>query len=480
MIVDVSTWEMHNVIKRGDQLRTRKGLVSIGLPTSGTQYVAGFTVESPFTTEPWHYLFEQDSNTGLVTLRVLTEELVEMFNDALGFMQPNPVITYAVGSNQILINSPSFSTPRYGLVGGGLIPAVKTASINPTTTALDIPAGHICTFGDRAPIAQGNVVFFNDPPSASSSDPRTYVAGNVLPLPGSVYDMMQGPDGALYIFTSKDVYVMPQDALGKGQLVAGFVSAIPGVNTSRPHNAISCAAGVVALTKDAVVVLNSAGIVRQIDIAPYKGKRSFSRYVEQDDLRLSGELYPTPDGFIVGFRGQRGHFIEVNTRLGYQSYVWSQTSSFNIVGTLRSRDGAVLYVFQDRIVMCAGNADYDAATIRGVLCGRVLIPPNNQPVTRRISVASSSIGSLVGSYVAGQPNTSTVPALGRDTVIGTAKWGVSQPINGRETRTVRLSCYVRDTDPQIEAVYDGGDRRIEAEVDVEVTGQGKERRDGGP
>lgn len=479
MIVDVNTWEMHNVIKRGDQVWTRKGLMSVGTPTGGTSYVAGFTVESPFTTEPWHYLFEQDNNTNVVTMRVVTEELVEVFNLPLGVMQASPVITYALGSNQILINSPSLSAPLYGLAGGPIITAVKTASINPSTTALDIPAGHICTFGDRAPIAQGNVIFFNDPPSSSSSDPRTYVGANALPLPGTVYDMMQGPDGALYIFTSKDVYVMPQDALGKGQLVQGFISAIPGVNTSRPRNAISCAAGVVALTRDAVVVLNSAGITQRIDIAPYKGKRFFSRYVEQDDLRLSGELYPTPDGFLVGFRGARGHFLEVNTRLGYQSYTWSQTSSFNVVGTLRSRDGVSLYIFKDRIVMSTGNADYDGSTVRGVFCGRIALPPASQPVTRRVTTSSSSIGALTGSYIASQPNTAIVPSLARDTVIGTAKWGTTQPVTGRETRSVRLSCFIRDTDPQIEVLYDGADRRLETQADIEFGGQGKERRDGG-
>ncbi len=213
MNIDISKWEKQNVVKRGSDLYTRKGLVQVSTPTAGTLYVAGFTVESPFTTEPWHYLFEQATATGLVTLRVVTEEFVEVQNYSLGFMQNDPVITYAVQNGQLMVNSPSLPAPLYGLVGGGLVMAVKTPSLETDTTTLEIPNGHICTFGDRMPIAQGNIVFFNDP----GSDPRTYVAENAQPFPGVIYDMVQGTDGALYVFTSKDVHVIPRDALGKGK-----------------------------------------------------------------------------------------------------------------------------------------------------------------------------------------------------------------------------------------------------------------------
>ena len=38
------------------------------------------------------------------------------------------------------------------------------------------------------PIAQGNVVYFND----AGIDPRIYVAQNAVSLPGSIYDILQG------------------------------------------------------------------------------------------------------------------------------------------------------------------------------------------------------------------------------------------------------------------------------------------------
>lgn len=483
MNVDVSQFEMHNVVRTATQTRTRKGLVSLKTPTGGTEYVAGFTIESPFTTEPWHYVFEQDTSSNIVTLRVLTEEFVEMWSFGWGFMQRAPVITYAVTNNQIMFNSPSASAPIYCLVGGGGITAVKTESINADTTALPLPQGHICSFADRMPIAQGNVVFFNDPPSAASSDPRTYVGANALPLPGTIYDIMQGLDGALHIFTSQGVFAMPQDAVGKGQLVTGFVSTVTGIQTSRSHNAIVCPAGVVALTKDAVVVLGPssptgvAGAITRIEISPYRGRRFFSRAVEQDDLRLTGELYPTPDGFLVGFRGTRGFFLDVNTRLGYRSYVWSQSSSFNVVGTLRTRDGQGLYLFADRIVQPIGNTDYDGQTIRGVLCGRLDIPEDSSPVIRRIVTGSSAIGQTTGAYVRGQNVTVAVPPNTADVVIGTNNWSASTKFTGRETRTCRVSIRARDTDPQMELLFDGGDRRIEDQIDVEMIGQGKSRQD---
>jgi hypothetical protein len=91
--VDITGWEMHNVIRDGDELRTRKSAVAIKSASGGTAYVAGFTIESPNTTEPWHYIFEQNTTTSVVTLRCFTEEYFELWNFPLGPMQKNPVVS---------------------------------------------------------------------------------------------------------------------------------------------------------------------------------------------------------------------------------------------------------------------------------------------------------------------------------------------------------------------------------------------------
>jgi hypothetical protein len=196
--------------------------------------------------------------------------------------------------------------------------------------------------------------------SASNLDPRTFVGlTNSLVLPGAVYDMFQGNDGALRIFTSAGVFSLPTDAIGNGQSVQGFLSRIPGLDTSRSRNACACAGAGVVLQRDRVVVLGDEG--NPINLAPYEGRRHLSSVVAVDDLRLAGELYPTPTGFIVGFRGKRGHFVDVNIGTRALSYYVTGSPGFNVVGTLRSRDGEALVVCSDGVFV---PGDRPASKIR--------------------------------------------------------------------------------------------------------------------
>jgi len=476
MRVDISNAELHNIVKRKGGLEVRKGLVVARVATYPAKYVAGFSVESPFTTEVWHYLFEQDATTSVVTLRVYTEDFVEMFTHDLGALDRNPVITHAVANNQIMINSPSFSTPLYGLVGGGIIPAVKTESDNIDTTALDIPTGHTCSFGDRTAIAQGNVVYFND--ASLTADPRTFVSLNANPLAGTIYDIFQGDDGALYMFTSAGVFYMAQDAIGKGQEVAGFIGMIPGLQVTKPRNAAASNGVVAVLQRGGIAILGGKNQV--IDIAPYKGPRTYSRAVEIDDYRLSGQIYATAEGFIVGFRGSERFFLDFNLREGYRSYVWPliASSSFNIVGCLRSSENDTLLVDEDYVYLYQGNADdisIGGANTYGVAAIDVDVPEGLESLVRHVVVSSDNAGQVVSAMAGHTGKTETCPTKSSDTVIGTTEWGTT--INGRRFRNTRLSFSERMTNIPLEIAVTGPTRRIEAGVDVRTKGQGKRRGD---
>jgi hypothetical protein len=480
MKVDLRNFELQNIVRTPAGLRTRKGMSQFVAATGGTRFVAGFTMESPSTTEPLHFLFEQNTTTGSVTLRVYTEEFFELSNYSIGVMQKDPVITWAVANNQYMINSPSFATPLYGIVGGGgPVAAVKTASINPDTTALDIPSGHICSFGDRFAIAAGNVVLFNDPPSASNLDPRTFVGlTNSLTLPGAVYDLFQGNDGALRIFTSAGVFSLPTDAIGNGQSVQGFLSRVPGLDTSRSRNACACAGAGVVLQRDRVVVLGDEG--NPINLAPYSGRRLNSGVVAVDDLRLAGELYPTPTGFIVGFRGKRGHYVDVDIASRTFSYYTAGGvgSGFNVVGTLRSRDGEALIVCNAGVIAptIAGFTDaFTGNTIIGTACGK--IPTTGaRPTVRRIHVATQ--GSEVTAYVSGKTKDVLTTKLAGEAQIGPAQWSASStPLAGRQTRAVRASLAAVASEPHLELSFYGSDRLINPNVDIETEGQGSGRGD---
>jgi hypothetical protein len=469
MRVDLRAFELQNVVRTPAGLRTRKAMLRLASP-SGEVFVGGFTMESPNTTEPLHFLFDQTTDDGAVTLRIFTEEFFLLSAYSLGVMQKDPVITWAVANNQYMINSPSFSTPLYGIVGGGgPVAAVKTASLNPDTTALDIPSGHICSFGDRFAIASGNVILFNDPPQASNLDPRTFVGlTNSLVLPGAVYDLFQGNDGALRIFTSAGVFSLPTDAIGNGQSVQGFLSRIPGLDTSRSRNACACAGAGVVLQRDRVVVLGDEG--NPINLAPYEGRRSASSVVAVDDLRLAGELYATPTGFIVGFRGKRGHFVDVNITTRAFSYYVTGSPGFNVVGTLRSRDGEALVVCADGVYAGSSGVEdpHNGYEIIGTACGKIEIA--DRSTVRRIHVPFT--GSTVGAYVSGHTKTVGTPTLAGEAVIGTATWtAASTSLAGRQKRATRLSFAVKASDPHVELSFIGGDREIAPVVDVELDGR---------
>lgn len=469
MRVDLTKFDLQNIVRVGTGLRTRRGLVSVKTPTAGTAFVAGFTIESPFTSEPWHYLVEQSTTTSLGTLRVFTEEFYELFSVALGPLPLSPVITYGVQLNQIIINSPALAGALYGLVGGGLMTIEKSASENDDTTALDVPTGHVAAFGDRLPIAVGNLVYFNDP----GVDVRTYVAENVVGFPGSIYDIVQGPGGGLYAFTSAGLYVMAGDALGQGQEVAGFISRVPGIETTRPRNAAASGGQVAVLQKDSIQIIDGP----RIPILGAKTRRYWSKVVDVDDLRSNGELYATPKGFIVGFSRARGYFCEVDLESRSYSWTTSTASALNVAGTLRSREGEALIVLRDRVVMPMGNVDFDSATIRGTANGAIDISEADRPVVRRVTLSSDNYSQDVGVAVNGDTDTSTTPTKTSDAVIGTAPWSASLPYAGRTARTTRLSHAARAPDPHFEVRVDGGNRRVEPNVDVELAGQARGRRE---
>lgn len=472
MQFDPAAAELHNLVVRDAKVRTRRGLTSAKTPTAGSNYVAGFSVQSQSTTEFWHYLFEQSSTTSVVTLQVTDEEFGSIFSLPLGPMQARPIVTKSVALNQILINSPSFTGPLYGLVGGGLIPAIKSTSTNPDTRSLDIPPGHITAWGDRSPIAFGSTLYINDPPNP---DPRAYVAANAIPLGGTIYDLFTGPEGALYLFTSADTYTIAADALGKGQTATGFISTLTGLNPLRPGNAATSNGVVACLTKDGLVTVAN-GVQTRVPLTTYQGKRYLSLPYEQNDFR-DGRLFSTTNGFLLSFGTKRKHVISIDVRNGFRSVLWTQTGApLDVVGMLKTRDGEDLPVLSNRVVQYMGTSDFDGSAVRGVACQRIDVPTQQSAVVRSVTVKADNVGQPVAMAVGAATRNNTTPTKTRDITIGTSLWAASGQLNGREQRTTRMQCDERVTDLEVEVALDGGDRSLGL-VDVEVQGQGATRRD---
>jgi hypothetical protein len=481
MRVDLSGFELINMVRpdKPGILRNRKAMVSQKTPTASTTFVAGFSIESASTSEVWHYLFEQHSTSLEVTLRVFTEEWVEMFNLPMGVLPKNPVISWGQNTGQLMVHSPAFSSALWGIPGGGLISAVKQDSINPDTTAIDIPRGHISSFGDRFAIAQGNVIYFNDPPGAANSyEVRTFVGlSNAIALPGAVFDLIQGPDGALYIFTSAGVFTLPADATGQGQSVAGWLQKIPGIETVQSGNACAIASGVAVLQRDHVVLLPTG---RVIPITNRSTRYIYSGVVRVDDLRIGGRLLQTDSGFAVSFPGFREFMFHVDLN-GPEPFVSAWTTNGTLViepvATLQGRDGETLYVMPNQVarpfVRYTANTSVD--DVIGVASGAVQMPADAGPVIRRMFAVADNLNGIIAGLVDDGYNNTTVPAKTTDAIIGTGLWGTANVFQ-RKQKNVRMNFNVRASQPQVQVLVQGSHRTIGASIELEAAGQGQRGR----
>jgi len=467
--IGIDGWEHHNASRADGRLRARAGLYSHLTPTAGTQFVSGFSVESPSTTEVWNYLVEQSTTTRSTSIRVVTEDMLALYTYELGILTANPNFTFAVSFGQLMINSPALSAPLYGLVGGGLTTALKQPSINPLSVLLEIPVGCTCRFGDRVAIGAGRFVYFSDP----DVDPRTFVEDNVWVVDGQVLDLLVGPDGALYAFTSDAVHVLAADALGKGQQVVGFASVISGVQNARPLNACVSNGAVATLVEDGILFLDG---MKKLDLMPYEGRRFYTPAVEVDDMRKDAQLFSIADGFLVGYPNKPFACV-VDTRNGLQSFVWTKTgAAMSVRGTLKGRDGEDLWILADRIVQPLGSLDFESSTVRIVACGEILREPDAAGVVRGVTVGADSSGQPTLVFAGGYAAASTTAVRPEDIIVGTSLWSASGNYVGRSLRTTLQRAAVRDGDAHVEVGTDGA-MRLMGNVDVAVRGQARRRRD---
>lgn len=471
MQFDPSTGELHNLVLRNGKLRTRYGLQSVRTNTAGSLMVAAFTVNSPTTTEPFHYIWEVSTTTTILTLRVFNEEYAQVYTLDFGQVKTRPFITYGITLNQIIINGPFGA--YYGIVGGGLIQAIRVVDIVPSTTTIDPPSGIVCSWGDRLPIANANTVYFNDSPTP---DVRAYAGLNITSPGGEIYDMFAGPDNSLWIFTSTDTFNIPQDALGQSQTIQGFISTVPGLTPSRSGNACQ-SNGVVACLSKAGLVTIAGGVQTPMQLSTYDGKRSLSVPVNMDDWR-DGQLFKTSNGFLLSFASKRKHCMLIDLRNGFNSFLWNSSgSALDVVGVLRGRGGTDLYVTSTNVLMPLGNVDWDGSVVRGVACSRVDVPPDQQLVVRSVTVKADNISQNVSAFVGASTKVAANPAhTPRDTTIGISTWAASGSIGARELRTTRLQCNERLTDLSLEVSIDGGNRALSL-ADIETRQQGVGRRD---
>ncbi len=486
--VDMRAWAKKDLWPLASgELAVRPGLHKVLAPDSGRIFCGGFSVLNPFTGECWSYVFDCTSSVSVnrdLRLRVYDEDFAIFQTLSLGVNANPRVITHAVVEGQILICSPDIPT-LWGLVGSMVILAVKVASDNPSTTALDIPRGIVCAFCNRFVIADGPSLFFSDPLAATGGDGRTFVAQNQNQRPAPVFGLHEGAGGQLVVLTQRGVYGLDASASAVG-IVGSNGTDWRVLNHTETYSFGSSAAvngRVFALTRTGYQLVDVEGDAVEGLNDPMV-PRTYGPRIASDDWR-EGLMFASSDGPVVGARDAVSmHDLAAKVRSW-----WTRPASdgaFAVRGVLQTADGTDLLMSQDGIFEMAGNFDANDMTLtpaasqpKGVLCGRILTPPGDNPRVRDIR-ALASLGGEGTVYISprGDPMTpETPPADARGLVIGTSVWGAAgliyepAPLAAVGGRKFSLLTH----DMSIEVAADFCETRISAALDWTPSESSKHR-----
>ena len=470
MQVDISQFSMQNFERVGGELRVRRGLQSLRTPTVGSKYIAAYSVDDK-AGNVWHYLVERKTSTKVATVFCYSDTDIVSYS---GLLYGSPLVTKEIGplpddcaisfatvTEQITINSPAMH-PLFGVVLGPLVSARPLPSENEATTAIDVPSGHVCRFGDRTCIANGQTVFVCEP--RSDLFQRTYSAVSRVSVSSAVHGIFQGPGGALWIFTASSAFTLPVDAIGQGQSLEGFMSEMPTEGSYGPQRA--------GASRNSVMRLTARGFRRlpqgeDVELDPYQGKRRLGKPLSAPDFTSSGRVYPNDNGYFIAVRGT-GSWFDVNERQDYQSLTWIEGQTADLVGSLRGRGGDILPVTADHVLSPYGWEDIGAKSPHGVLMGTFNVGSGRDVGVRRVTVSTDNIGLPVAVALSSQDNSKLVRLRASESSVNS---GQSETWTGRERRRTPFTFGARGNSFSIEIQVDGGEYSISREIEIETLGE---------
>lgn len=410
------------------QLCVRPGLRQVYAAPAGTVIIGAFSVRNDFADEVLHYVVAYDSTNFLVRFLILDENFATFQDFRISVTARPRVVTYVVVEGQILVCSPDFPT-LWGQVGSGLIIANAVASINTTTTALDVPRGIACKFSNRAAIANGRSLFISDPVAPTGGDLRTFVVENQNGRQGVIYGMHEGVGGALVCVTSQGTQALPVDAAAV-QIVGSNGTAwqdLSHLSAYHYRSSVAHRGRVWCLTPRGLAlcdVEDGDEVYPSDPIMP----RLYGARAHVDDYRRcfavgtdTGPALFSPDLALVA-----------RTDIEREVLSWWGIT-VDLVGTLHDVDGTELLVTTAGAYRVCGDFDgttaltSETAIPAGVLAGRVATPPAQASTVRHVDVAAQADGSnrvdtaLRGQQSGGVPDVNTAGL-----VIGTSAWGDSR------------------------------------------------------
>ncbi len=476
MLVQTKGWDLRNVwpLPSGE-LAVRPTLINIAdsYATNSKNYLSGFSVKNPRTDETWHYCLAKFAPSNLILYTFPEwfnwENLTQPIQDS--YISELPIdtvskwgLSYALVEDEILICSPFFDT-YWGVVGSGTIPAEKVASVNPNTTALNVPRGICVGWAGRAVIATPEALYFSD-----ALAPRTFVAENIVNPPGgSIYGLHVNAGGALIVCTSTGVYALPEDAAASGQLVIGIFSKLTDYETISYDSTCSHKGRVYGLTKKGYRLIDEQGSneteLDELAINHYDEPR-----IHFDDYRV-GRIFSAPDALVVSI-AEYLHLTDMNTKNRTWWYSFSgEVSGFALRGVLLEDSGEPVYLFYNGPAWQCGNR---GATIKGSITGNIQLTPEISPVLRHIEFMSDSYTT----YTVHINNTSKTKAgFANAPLVGTDTWTGGTAYREAAKRSRQTDWAVRGDDINIGIDVLHYPHKIPVSVNFEFKGPGKKRPD---
>lgn len=473
--IDLETsTEWQNVFKNdvmGRYVRPgRRAHSGLFLSNVDSKAAYAFSIESQNTTEVYHYVIYVSGR-----LDIFDEEFILIFTTNIsaestaGF--PDVAIgsfSHAISNNQLIINSEYLAAPIYGVIGGGVIPAVKVDSINPDTSAVDLLPGGVASFGDRIVYSYINQIFISDP----GTEPRTIVAENTISFGGKVLDMFQaGPNGLFYVFTTAGLYTLPADGLAGQQSYAGFITSSKDYEATQLRNAAYSKNAIFGLLDNGVWDVNNSV---NIEFIKWRRGRGLSQTVGNfTDLRY-GRIYTFENGFICQFESS---ILMIDIVNKFSSWVCnSSTANDQLVGVLKTRDGKNIFCSTNAAWEFIGNdIDFDG-TFKGTAATNILTPPAASPVIREITIGADNNGLGVQTYIRGGTMSNVTGNTILGPIIGTSLWNAANLVYSEaKFRSSRNRLAVRGDNLDLEIAVNGALSRIDSTVQITLNGQGTER-----
>lgn len=434
---------------------------------SGYEFVAGFSLKSPNTGDTWHYLFERQISTSLVTLKVYDEQLNVIKTLSVGPVSSKRVHVYVASISspttanlELLITSPHFNS-IYGIVGGGLQIAETVASVNPNTTAVDVPNGVCVGVNGRIIIGRGRNLFISD-----AKKPRTYVGVNIGGLHGVIYSIHDLQGGTVGVVTDKGTWILPADAFFSGQTAQAVFQKLSDYSATDY--------GQTAVVDDRLFGLSENGIreitadSEEYSLAEEIVPRELARPIETTNFRKL-RMFADGRGPLISQKDALCQFD-----LPREFFCWQTVADgydFELVSVLFEADGTPLYVVGSEVLRQIGNTEWTGEKVKGVVFGRVKTKARESLVARHLLVSSDSPGAMSGSIRGEDEMAVATPQEGA--LFETAVWD-GFDLEEKEIVSKRLDFNVRSDDLNVEVSFDYPGTRI-GNLTLITKGPGKRR-----